>query len=181
MLDINNDDFIIIVGPMYASKSKKLIDFVENLKTTQKTFEAFKPSIDSRDGDFISSREYKDKRIECKKIDDPNNVLKSKSDVLIIDEAQFFDFDKFKEFCEKSKEEHRKVVIAMLDKDCFGKRWRNYELAKKMCNKKIKLKAKCSVCQEPASYTKRIGGISEDVVQIEGKDVRYEPRCREHF
>ncbi len=177
---LENEDFILIAGPMYASKSKKLIDSVEDVLKNRQIFEAFKPSIDSRDGDFISSREYPNKKIQCRRISNPNEMLDSKADVLIVDEAQFFEEHDFRKFCEEAKKQHKKIVMAMLNRIADGSKWTNYKTAKEFCNRKIKLKARCNICQKPASYTARFA-TSNEAVQIEGEGVRYEPRCKEHF
>lgn len=171
---MEKEEFILVSGPMMASKSKYLIDNYYG-----KDIEAYKPDIDNRDGNFIKSRNYIDKKIPCTRVSKLAGIQVQKP-IVIIDEHQFFETEDLKNFVLKCKKEHKKIVLAGLDRLASGEYWTNYTEMKKLCDKEIKLKARCSVCNKPAEYTKMTAGDPTKAVQIEG-EAKYEPMCKEHY
>lgn len=86
---------ILFHGTMNASKSAQLLMQVYNLERQGKTFLIFKPSIDTRDNDFVKSRALDEKRpaISIHRHDlDVMRVEAStfKPDFIFVDELQFF-------------------------------------------------------------------------------------------
>ena len=168
-------DFELIVGPMKSGKSKYLIDcFAGN-----KTVEAYKPSIDTRNQDFIVSRAYVDKQIPCKQVSSLYNINPTQP-IVLVDEFQFFNIEELKDFVLKCKQRHHKLIMAGLDLLADGSEWSAYTELKPMANKITKLRAKCSVCGEPAEFSALISGDKNKKIQIEG-EATYEPRCKNHF
>lgn len=168
-------DFELIIGCMKAGKSKHLIDcFAGN-----KEVEAYKPLIDTRNPDFIVSRAYTDKRIPCKQVSSLHDINPTQP-IILIDEFQFFNVEELKDFVLKCKQRHHKLVMAGLDLLADGSEWSAYTEIKPMADKITKLRAKCSICGEPAEYSQRITGNRDLQIQIEGQ-ATYEPRCEKHF
>ena len=167
--------FELIVGCMKAGKSKYLIDcFAEN-----ETVEAYKPSIDTRNPDFIVSRAYADKRIPCKQVSSLYNINPTKP-IVLVDEFQFFNVEELKDFVVKCKQRHHKLIMAGLDLLADGSEWSAYTELKPMADKIIKLRAKCSVCGKPAEFSTLTSGDKNKKIQIEG-EATYERRCKNHY
>ena len=170
-------DFVIITGPMFAGKSKLLID----LFYKQENVCAYGSVINTRDNS-IKSRDYKDKEIHCQKIANPLDILKCDKEIVIIDEFQFLGpVESLKDIVNTLKEKKKIIIMAGLDLLANGAEWENYTVLKKICDKEIKLKAKCSICDKPASYTQMIAGDKKKDIQVESENVQYTPRCYEHF
>lgn len=174
-MENNENEFVLVTGCMFAGKSKFLIENFHN----NPNVEAFSPSIDTRDTN-IKSRAYPEKNIPCTKVSTLKEINPTKKTVLI-DEFQFFSPEDLKDFVTKCKEQNRRLVMAGLDLLANKKEWASYTAVKDLCDKEIKLKAKCSKCGKPASFTSLINGKKDISIQIEGEDVRYEPRCRSHY
>lgn len=170
----NNIYVELITGCMKAGKSKYLIDNYAN-----EDIEAYKPVIDTRNSDIISRAYGTSKVIPCTKISSLKEVKNEKS-IVIIDEYQFFDTEELKEFVKKSKQQHKKIVLAGLDLLASGEEWLNYTWLKSLADKQIKLTAKCDVCGKKAEYTELVNGDKNKKIQIEGEAI-YEARCKKHF
>lgn len=168
-------EFELIVGSMFAGKSKYLIDNYYNNKNVA----FYKSNIDTRDIGVIKSRDYT-KTIPCTQISSVKEINTDKS-IIVIDEYQFFKAQKaqeLKDFVNKCKKEHKKIVMAGLDLLANGKEWLSYTEMKNLATKQIKLKARCSVCKQPASFTKLVNGDENKEIQVHAL---YEPRCQKHF
>ncbi|HSQ97414.1 MAG TPA: hypothetical protein VLL98_01710 [Rickettsiales bacterium] len=169
----------LIASCMRASKSKIIIDrFYDN----EKEVDAFKPMVDTRDGDFIKSRAYSDeKTIPCLRVNNPEEMLKSTKPIIIIDEFQFFDADLLKDTVLNLKEQGKSIIIAGLDLLASGEEWPAYRAIKEISDVEIKPKARCQICEKPASFTSLVKGQKNKSVQVESEQTVYEPRCKEHF
>lgn len=175
-MEQNNNEFTLVVGPMFAGKSKYLI---ENYYDNQDV-QAFSPTLDTRDAQ-ITSRAYPDKKIPCTKISRPSEMLESKANIIIADEYQFLGpVEELVDIIQTLKSQHKTIVMAGLDLLANGEEWSNYTVLKEICDKEIKLRAKCSKCKKPARFTAMISGNKDKKVQIEG-EATYEPRCKEHY
>lgn len=168
-------EFLLVTGPMFAGKSKYLIEnYYDNPDV-----DAFSPLLDTRDAEIVS-RAYSDKKIPCTKV----STLKQahpKKNIVLVDEYQFFSPEDLKDFVIKCEEEHKKIVMAGLDFLADKKEWAGYTAVKDLCTAEIKLKAKCSICKKPASFTSLINGKKGVSIQIESDNIKYEPRCEEHY
>ncbi|MBO4516744.1 hypothetical protein J5751_04940 [bacterium] len=175
---MEHNDFELVIGCMKAGKSKYLIDcFVGN-----ETIEAYKPSTDTRNPHFITSRAYEgyeEMKIPCKQVSSLHDVYPVQP-IVIVDEFQFFNAEELKDFVKRCKEEHRRLVLAGLDLLADGTEWSSYTAVKPMADKITKLRASCSICCKPAEYSQKITGEKGLQVEIEG-EATYEPRCKEHY
>jgi thymidine kinase len=106
----------------------------------------------------------------------------TKSNVIFIDEAQFFD-DLYE--CVYSLVElyGKHVVVAGLDGDCNRKKFGSILDLIPICNTIDKYSAYCSVCKDGtlAPFTKKaFNYVCENKIEIGGSD-KYMPVCRNHF
>ena len=131
----NDGEFVLITGPMFAGKSKTLIDlFYED-----KNIEAFSPNIDTRTQEIVS-RDYKDKSIRCKKISSPLEIINSKANIVVIDEFQFLGpVELLVDAVNELKKQRKTIIMAGLDLLANGAEWKNYTVLKELCDKEVKV------------------------------------------
>ena len=104
--------------------------------------------------------------------------LHADTDVVGVDEAQFFD-PVLPEVCEAMANRGIRVIVAALDQDYRGKPFGPTATLMTIAESVTKLLAICAVCGNPANRSQRIsGGASQ--VQIGAGDA-YEARCRKCF
>ena len=164
---------------MYSGKSMTLISFYQSVD--KNTVEAFKPDIDTRDGDFIVSRAMADK-IPCKRIKDVRDVLMSDKEIILIDEYQFFQKEQLEDTLKVLSKTDKTIIIAGLDRIHTGECWANFEVVKKYVELEnmIQLKAVCELCGAAAEFTK-LKSLSDSLIQIETELTTYIPTCEECF
>lgn len=106
---------------MFSGKTEELIRRMKRAKFAKQRVEIFKPSIDTRysDEDVIS---HDHNVIPSTPIDSSASILllSSETDVVGIDEAQFFD-DGIVDVCNQLANRGVRVIIAGLDMDYLGK------------------------------------------------------------
>ena len=95
MISPKNTGWIeVICGPMFSGKTEELIRRLIRAQIAKQNVKIFKPAIDDRYSEdyIVSHNKRKIKSITIKKADE---ILKNckDSDVIGIDEAQFFDLD----------------------------------------------------------------------------------------
>ncbi len=174
---MENNEFILIVGPMTSGKSKFLIDNYYG----KEDIEAFSPTIDTRDA-VITSRAYSDKHIPCTKITQPSEMLKSNKRTILLDEYQFLGIpETLTDTVNELKRQGKTIVFAGLDLLATREMWANYQAMRELCDREIQLRAKCGVCGKPTRFTSLISGNKNKAVQIEGEGVSYQPRCDRHW
>ena len=163
----NRSKVILFTGCMFSGKSLNLIN-----KTLQlnKSYECFKPNIDSRDGDFVVSRDS-DVKLPAKRIKNLAEILDSKAEIIVLDEIQFFDQDSFEKTILDLKNTDKIVLMSGLDRIANGEFWDTYKVAEKLADEVIKLNAVCDECGGVASYTKKVSG-SNVAIEIESENVR---------
>ncbi|MBH08869.1 MAG: thymidine kinase [Candidatus Marinimicrobia bacterium] len=169
----------VICGNMFSGKTEELIRRLRRAQIAQMKISIFKPRIDSRysENQIVSHNLLKmDSRIvdKAKEIFD----FTKETDVVGIDEAQFFDKSLI-DICKKLAGNGKRVVVAGLDTDYRGLPFG--PMPEIMCEADYldKLRAICVKCGNPASYTQRTSSDSEQVVI--GELDKYEARCRNCF
>lgn len=169
-----DEDFTLVVGPMYAGKSSELIQrFYGN-----EDIEAFKPQLDTRDGAVIKSRNHPKLTIPCTMISNPMDMTKSEERIILVEEFQFFQVDLLKDAVRELRKQHKIIVMAGLNLDSNKREWDSYTAMSEMCDREVVLKATCDVCgKHTAKYTKKLSGSVDKAVEIEGNGTRYSPRC----
>ena len=172
----DRSEMILFTGCMFSGKSLNLIN-----KTLQlnKSYECFKPDIDSRDGDFIVSRDS-DIKLPAKRIKDLAEILNSEAKVIVMDEIQFFNPDDFEKTILDLKKADKIVLMSGLDRIASGEFWDTYKVAEKLADEVIRLNAVCDECGGVASYTKKISG-ADVAIEIESENVKYIPVCEKCF
>ena len=181
---------IVIVGPMFAGKTTKLIGELKkaqgkNLKTV-----VFKSPFDNRysKSKVVSHAGESVPALilpvdaSCTKV---LNSAAEKYDVIGIDEGQFWaDAEGFVDSLNKLAFDSKIIYVSMLNKDHAGKPLRLSRELIPIADEVLSLNAKCAVCgNESASLTQRLIPMKsnaklEDMV---GGAETYQPRCRNCF
>jgi len=167
----------VVTGPMFSGKSEELIRLLRRAAIARQRVEVFKPALDNRFGtkDIVSHSQW---RIPCEVVERAEEILNRldpRTEVVGIDEAQFFD-DDLPRVCSRLATSGKRVIVAGLDMDYRGIPFGPMPTILAIAEKVEKLSAICSRCGAPAAYTQRLTASAEQVV-VGAADV-YEARCR---
>lgn len=173
----------VISGCMFAGKTEELIRRINVLSYAKKNIIVFKPKIDNRysDSEIVS---HSGAKVPCLIVEKAQDILKkieADTEVVAIDEVQFFDKD-IVEVCEYLADKGIRVMVAGLDKDFRGESFGVMPELLTRAEFVTKLTAVCAKCGAPATRTQRLvngkpAGFEDPIVMV-GADESYEPRCR---
>ncbi|MFW6173731.1 MAG: thymidine kinase [Elusimicrobiota bacterium] len=175
----------VICGSMFSGKSEELIRRVRRVQIARKKVEIFKPIIDNRyHVQYIYS--HNGSKVEASCIENSKEILKNinqESDVIAIDEAQFFD-EGIIQVCQLLADRGKRVIIAGLDQDFRGEPFGPMPKLLAIAEYVDKLHAICMVCGKPATRTQRLvngkpADYNDPTILIGAKE-SYEARCRQH-
>ena len=185
----------IILGPMFASKTTRLVEIYKQCKFCNISEAVINHSIDNRyDDELLSTHDQV--KIPCIKTDKlldiyPNDIcidsdissiprindkLKiATSSVILINEGQFF--SDLEEFVKNLLSNNKKIYVCGLDGDFERKKFGQILDLIPLCDKVTKLTSLCSICKNgtPGIFSKRITNEKEQTVV--GSD-NYIPVCR---
>lgn len=185
----------LIIGPMYASKTSKLVEIYKQCKFCNISVAVINHSIDNRYDDESLSTHDKIK-IPCIKteklfdiwtdnFDMENNValiprIKDKfkvatSEVILINEGQFF--CDLEEFVKTLLENNKKIYVCGLDGDFERKKFGQILELIPLCDKVHKLSSLCSLCKNGTKGIFSMRLSSEKEQMVVGSD-NYIPVCR---
>ncbi len=167
----------VVAGPMFSGKSEELIRLLKRAAIARQRVQVFKPKLDNRysDDDVVSHSQL---RIPCEVVERADEVLAKldpRTEVVGIDEGQFFD-DELARVCTHLANLGKRVVVAGLDMDYRGVPFGPMPVLLAIAEEVHKIQAICTRCGAPASYTQRLTE-DEHRVLVGASDV-YEARCR---
>lgn len=173
----------VICGCMFAGKTEELIRRINVLSYARKNILVFKAKIDDR----YSTTEiasHAGSKVPCIVISEAKEILNHvnyDTDVVAIDEVQFFDEDVV-DICEYLADSGLRVMVAGLDKDFRGEPFGVLPDLLTRAEFVTKLTAVCAKCGAPATRTQRIingkpASFNDPIVLVGAKEA-YEPRCR---
>lgn len=176
----NNSGWIeVICGSMFSGKTEELIRRLNRARLAKQNLEIFKPALDTRfhDSDVVS---HDENAIRSTPVQFANDILllAGNSDVIGIDEAQFFD-ESLPEVCEQLAQQGKRVVVAGLDMDFEGKPFGPLPNLMAIAEYVTKVHAICMKCGAIASYSYRLTENKTTVML--GEKTEYEARCRSCF
>ena len=169
----------VICGCMFSGKTEELIRRLNRAIIAKQKVEIFKPVIDTRyhDTKIVSHNEN---AIRSTPVNFAADIilLAGDSDVVGIDEAQFFD-EGIVDVCNTLANQGKRVIVAGLDMDFEGKPFgpKPYLLA--VAEFVTKVHAICAQTGELASFSYRL--ISNDKQVMLGELGEYEARSRKAF
>lgn len=172
----------IIIGPMFAGKSSRIADIVSRYEALGSRVLLVKPECDNRYGEeHITHNKRKTPCIAVKDLDDiPKNLIQN-SDIIIVDEAQFFKY--LVPFCEWVVDTHeKKLYLVGLDGDSNRRKFGELLDCIPLADRVEKLHAFCKKCANgtPGLFSSRKSGAPRDLIAIGGADL-YETLCRECY
>lgn len=170
----------VITGSMFSGKSEELIRRLRRAQIARQKVQIFKPAIDQRYSSqhIVSHSEMK---IASRAVKSANEILAAveiDTDVVGIDEGQFFDHDLVR-VANILANQGKRVIIAGLDMDYLGRPFEPMPLLLAVAEDITKTRAICVRCGGPAAYTQRLIASRERVVV--GAADAYEARCRGCF
>ena len=170
----------VIAGSMFSGKSEELIRRLRRAKIARQRVQVFKPEIDKRysQDQIVSHSEMKHESTNVRTAAEVRANVQPDTEVVGIDEAQFFDNELIKVVNELA-EQGMRVIVAGLDQDYTGKPWEPMPQLLAVAEYITKTHAICVKCGQPANYTQRTFE-SEERVAVGGEGM-YEARCRQCF
>ena len=170
----------VIAGGMFSGKSEELIRRLRRAQIARQKVQIFKPAIDTRySRDQIVS--HSDMKIPSEAVRTSAELLKrvkSDTEVVGIDEGQFFDAE-LPAVAIQLANDGKRVIVAGLDQDYLGKPFEPMPQLLAVAEYITKTLAICMVCGGPASHTQRLVASKERV--LVGASGTYEARCRHCF
>jgi thymidine kinase len=170
----------VVTGCMFSGKSEELIKRLRRAIIARQRVQVFKAGIDDRyaTGQVVSHSRW---RLEAERVRTAAEIVDKvdpRTDVVGIDEAQFFDVE-IVAVCNHLADLGKRVVVAGLDMDFRGQPFGPMPQLMTIAEEVEKAHAICARCGAPASYTQRLTRAQEQVV-VGAADV-YEARCRRCF
>lgn len=161
---------------MYSGKTEELIRRLVRSQIAQQRVKIFKPLVDDRFG-VHKVTSHRQSSIPCQPVHHAREILElaGDSEVIGIDEAQFFDAS-LVEVSQQLANRNIRVILAGLDMDFEAKPFGPIPALLAIAEFVTKTRAICHQCGGTASYSYR---ISKEAGQIlVGKQESYEARCR---
>jgi thymidine kinase len=167
----------VISGPMFSGKSEELIRRLRRAAIARQRLQAFKPQLDDRysEGDVVSHSRWRAPSEAVQRADEILERLDPRTEVVAIDEAQFFDAA-LPGVCAHLAQLGKRVIVAGLDMDYRGVPFGPMPELLAIAERVDKIAAICTRCGAQAAYTQRLTADEAQVVVGAG-DV-YEARCR---
>lgn len=169
----------VVCGSMFSGKTEELIRRLTRARIARQRVEIFKPALDTRYhvDDVVS---HNANRIRSTPVALPDEILllAAGSDVVGIDEAQFFDAS-LVDVCKQLADQGTRVIVAGLDMDFLGRPFGPMPALLATAEFVTKVHAVCVCCGELAAYSFRIVASEKQVLL--GETDSYEARCRPCF
>jgi thymidine kinase len=169
----------VICGSMFSGKTEELLRRLNRAFIARQRVEIFKPAIDTRyhEQNVVS---HNANSIRSTPVQFANDILllAGTSEVVGVDEAQFFD-EQLVAVCQSLANAGKRVIVAGLDMDFSGKPFGPMPQLMAIAEYVTKVHAICIKCGDIANYSYRKAG-GEKKVMLGEKDT-YEARCRRCF
>lgn len=170
----------VVAGCMFCGKSTELVRCALEAKEQGVCVRSFKHSLDTRYAvDKIVS--HSGLQVDAFPVNESaqiQRVVTAADEMVIIDEAHFFDLG-LTEVVVQLAEAGKRVIVAGMDQDYLGKPFGPIGSLLAVADVVEKLRAVCAVCGAPASKSFLIAGHEgmEGNILV-GAGEYYEPRCR---
>ena len=165
---------------MFSGKSEELIRRITRYQIARVPVQTFKPVIDDRYAtDEVVS--HSSLSVPAEPVADSDVLLRSvkdRTDVIGIDEAQFFD-DGLVRVVAQLAAAGKKVIVAGLDLDFLGRPFEPIPTLMGHAEYVTKSLAVCHKCGGAGMYTQRV--IASDELVVLGAEGAYEARCRDCY
>jgi len=167
----------VITGGMFSGKSEELLRRLRRAAIARQGVQVFKPATDTRaNPELVVTRD--NRHFEALSVASSGELLarvEPEVAVVGIDEAQFFDLG-LPQAVDRLADAGRRVIVAGLDLDYRRRPFGPMPALLTLAEYVDKMHAVCVRCGEPAHFSQRIAGGSEQV--LVGDTDAYEARCR---
>ncbi len=173
----------VICGSMFSGKSEELIRRLNRATFARLSVQTFKHSLDKRTAieNVASHNGNTFTAIPLENPDELLSLIKDETNVVGIDEIQWFSLDIIPVVC-KLIELNKRVIVAGLDLDFKGVPFGCMPLLMSIADDITKLKAICIVCGNDAHFTQRLVNGKpakfDDPIILVGSQECYQARCR---
>jgi thymidine kinase len=170
----------VITGSMFSGKSEELIRRLRRAQIARQRVQIFKPAFDNRfaESEIVSHSEMRIQGVNVGNSAELLRLVNDDTEVVGIDEAQFFDKD-LPAACTQLAGSGKRVVVAGLDTDYLGRPFEPMPVMMAIAEYVTKTHAICMVCGNPANQTQRL--VASDERLLIGATGPYEARCRKCF
>jgi thymidine kinase len=170
----------VVTGSMFSGKSEELIRRVRRAQIARQRVQIFKPQIDDRyaSDHIVSHSEMKEPSLVVKCAQEILQRVDDRTEVVGIDEGQFFDAG-LVAVANTLADRGVRVIVAGLDQDYMGRPFEPMPQILAVAEYVDKILAICMQCGAPANRTQRLTGATDRVVV--GGSEEYEARCRRCF
>ena len=170
----------VITGSMFSGKSEELIRRVRRAQIARQKVQIFKPRLDARysDAEIVSHSEMKMPSQVVEKADEILSRVEPDTEVVGIDEGQFFDAT-LVEVADQLANSGLRVIVAGLDQDYRGRPFEPMPQLMAVAEYVDKTLAVCMRCGAPANRSQRL--VHADGRVVVGGAGEYEARCRACF
>jgi thymidine kinase len=184
MLQQHNGGWVeVVCGSMFSGKTEELIRRVKRAQIARLKVQVFKPRVDRRYApEKIAS--HNGMHADARPVDSSAEILElvePDTQVVALDEAQFFD-QGLVDVCAELARRDKRVIVAGLDLDFRGEPFGPMPTIMAEAEMVEKLQAICVVCGASASRTQRLidgkPAAYDDPVIVIGASEMYEARCR---
>ena len=179
MLDsqAGNPSLVIFTGPMFGSKTSRMLSALDRAKYQSKKIVAFKPKIDQRyaDEDIVT---HTGLRWNANCVSSGSEILKlsKDADIVAVDEA--FMIDGAAEALISLFQQGKSIYVSSLQLSARGEVFDEMSTLFPWATRVEVCPAVCPNCGADAYYTvPKVSGLSQ--IDVGGAD-KYEPRCHKH-
>lgn len=167
----------IIIGPMFSEKTSKLLEIYKQCKFCNIQVIVINYAEDIRYHETLLSTHDKI-MIPCIQAMKLSDIKYQDSDVILINEAQFF--QDLKPLVEDMLKNNKKVYLSGLDGDFKRERFGSLLDLIPLCDKVTKLNSLCGICKDgtPGIFSLRL--TNEEQQKLIGTD-NYIPVCRKCY
>jgi len=169
----------VICGSMFSGKTEELLRRLKRAEFAKLKISVFKPQVDIRydNKKVVSHNSNTIISTPVRKGAEILNLVNG-SEVVAIDEAQFFN-DDLVDVCSTLASQGKRVIIAGLDMDFLGKPFGVMPQLLAIAEHVTKVHAICIDCGSIANHSFRLTK-SQELIQLGEKD-EYKPLCRNCF
>jgi len=170
----------VICGPMFSGKSEELIRRLRRAEIARQRVQIFKHAIDARydTSSIVSHNQQSLPSICLSASTDILDRVEDKTEVVAIDEGQFFD-ENLADVCGRLANLGKRVIVAGLDQDYRARPFGPMPKLLATAEYVTKQLAICMQCGDPANFTQRLTASRDQIVV--GAQGTYEARCRHCF
>jgi thymidine kinase len=173
----------VITGSMFSGKSEELIRRIRRALYAHRSVQVFKHALETR-SDLTEIRTHNGALHEALAVSTSEELLErieETTDVVAVEEAQFFD-EEILDACRRLADEGHDVIVAGLDMDFRGQPFGPMPALLAGADEVVKLRAICARCGRDASRSQRLidgepAPASAPTILV-GAQESYEARCR---